>query len=1119
MYSLKPASSRILVAISACLITAGYCKATAGAPKQSVTILLTADTEGHAMPCHGCTTERGWGGLARRATLVAQQREENPSLLLVDAGNAIFGGESLASGGEVIASAYNALGYDAVNVCFRDFRRGKAATRALVKEARFAAISANLLDDEDGKLLLRPYIVKEVGGKRIAVIGATQEPAGLEALPHLQKQLAGILIQSPVEALDKWLPKAKAEADKVILLYYGSASGVAPIREKFGGDLDAILVGSVPPDLLPQDTETPLVGAWSHGRQVAQVRLVPSGEETEVEASQLPVKPTLKPDSDMEHVLARYLKPITKARNEMPAKGEPTPASTLPASRELDQTYPLHSEKRTALPRGAADGLSQQSVIATVKDNEVDVSKIRSEAIRQAQESEPNDDVETADEIELNVRVAGRINERGDWDHYVIRIPTPGVETFVVQLSGFPKVRWSLELLDADGNELDHSRFADTGEGEEIVKMKFKPGTYYLAVSVESGKKRGAEYTLYVGGPPKPPATAKEVKQALGKALDFLASKQQTDGSWSRYEEGNTGLCLMAFVGAMCVGKDYSPNIRAATNYLKSQYRPSSDYPQGSEDADCYGGRLGEGDMYQHAIATLALAEALVALNDDSLEPIVQDAISLIIRSQNTDRKPETLGGPIRSDSRHHGGWRYEPESTDSDISVTGWQILALRAAVNAGFSVPDHTFPAAAGFVRSLQGKDDGSFLYDAPEEEGDSCARAGMGALSLQLCGLPQDPAIQPALRFMQDFAPRWNTEGRGDGYAFYYWYYGTRAMYLSGGDNWRIWKDWICRFLVDHQDQDGSWRGTRKEEELDIYRVALGALMLEFCCGHVPMYMSPVKRRQRGSVEVVFAEGAASQPAKNVELILDASFSMWGKIGSTNKISVARQVLEQVIRKLPDNVHVGLRVFGHRYGQEDRRTNTDTELMLPIGPMDKGRLVGTINQINPKGKTPLVYSILQAQSDFQKPRKGTLVVVTDGQETCGGDINSIAPALKRSGLDLRVNIVGFGIEELGARRQLEAIAKSTAGRYLDAGNPEELLASLEETLHVEFVVVDQEGTEQAKGFVGGDPVEVLEGDHTLRLLLEPEPLEVRVVVEPQKTSRLVLDKSQGRWIARAE
>ena len=108
---------------------------------------------------------------------------------------------------------------------------------------------------------------------------------------------------------------------------------------------------------------------------------------------------------------------------------------------------------------------------------------------------------------------------------------------------------------------------------------------------------------------------------------------------------------------------------------------------------------------------------------------------------------------------------------------------------------------------------KDDGSFRYDSPGATGNSCARAGMGALSLQLSGFPQDPAIPPALRFMQDNAPRWNIEQPGDGYPFYYWYYGTRAMYLAGGDDWRIWKDWMCRFLVDHQN-DGRKLGRERK-----------------------------------------------------------------------------------------------------------------------------------------------------------------------------------------------------------------------------------------------------------------------------------------------------------------
>jgi Mg-chelatase subunit ChlD len=274
-----------------------------------------------------------------------------------------------------------------------------------------------------------------------------------------------------------------------------------------------------------------------------------------------------------------------------------------------------------------------------------------------------------------------------------------------------------------------------------------------------------------------------------------------------------------------------------------------------------------------------------------------------------------------------------------------------------------------------------------------------------------------------------------------------------------------------------------------------------------------------RRPGWIQLAFHEGAGSETARNVELILDASYSMWDKMGGTQKIVVARQVLQQVIQKLPAEIHVGLRVFGHRYHTRDRRTNTDTELLLPLGPLDKSRLIGTINQIDPKGKTPLVHSILQAQDDFQEVGKGTLVVVSDGLETCGGDIHSIAPALKNSGLELRVNIVGFGIEQRSARAQLEAIAESTGGRYLDAGNPEELLASLQKTLHVEFVVLNDEGVEQTRGLVGGEPAEVPEGNYTLRLLLEGEPLQSNIVVCPGKTHSFVLQKPADRWLFRAD
>jgi hypothetical protein len=188
----------------------------------------------------------------------------------------------------------------------------------------------------------------------------------------------------------------------------------------------------------------------------------------------------------------------------------------------------------------------------------------------------------------------------------------------------------------------------------------------------------------------------------------------------------------MAFIGGKCAQKDYSANIKGAIKYLKSEHKPSSKYPEGSRDAAYYGGTFWTENMYEHAIATVALIEALVDSNDAELEPIAQDAINLIIRSQNTEHKPETLGGPVKPDNPHHGGWRYNPSSIDSDISVSGWQILALKAAENAGFSVPDYVFPSAAAFVRSLQGKKDGSFSYNSPSDTGGSCARAGMEALS---------------------------------------------------------------------------------------------------------------------------------------------------------------------------------------------------------------------------------------------------------------------------------------------------------------------------------------------------------------------------------------------------
>ncbi|HEX8915328.1 MAG TPA: hypothetical protein VF796_23445, partial [Humisphaera sp.] len=189
------------------------------------TLLVTADTEGHLGPCAECPAGVGHGGMAKRATLLADLRRQHPDALLVDAGNALFGGDSAASSGKVIAAALDAAGYDAVNVSFRDFRAGRADTLAALAGTKVPAVSCNVLDAATGAPLFKPFVVREVGGRKVAVIGVTDVPAGINVLPHLKRQLAGVRIDPPAAALGRALPNARAEAEQVVLLYYGSARG------------------------------------------------------------------------------------------------------------------------------------------------------------------------------------------------------------------------------------------------------------------------------------------------------------------------------------------------------------------------------------------------------------------------------------------------------------------------------------------------------------------------------------------------------------------------------------------------------------------------------------------------------------------------------------------------------------------------------------------------------------------------------------------------------------------------------------------------------------------------------------------------------------------------------
>jgi len=148
---------------------------------------------------------------------------------------------------------------------------------------------------------------------------------------------------------------------------------------------------------------------------------------------------------------------------------------------------------------------------------------------QEGEEFEPNDDLEQANEIKLGKTTKGFSYPDTDKDWYVFTMPEPGLEILVIELSGLGGVDLLLELLDADGQELKEANNGEMGEKETIVRMKVKPGKYYIMVN-NYGSNTETAYSLRAGKPTVPPATPEEVNKALTKALDGLARTQTKDG-------------------------------------------------------------------------------------------------------------------------------------------------------------------------------------------------------------------------------------------------------------------------------------------------------------------------------------------------------------------------------------------------------------------------------------------------------------------------------------------------------------------------------------------------------------------------------------------------------------
>jgi hypothetical protein len=221
--------------------------------------------------------------------------------------------------------------------------------------------------------------------------------------------------------------------------------------------------------------------------------------------------------------------------------------------------------------------------------------------------------------------------------------------------------------------------------------------------------------------------------------------------------------------------------------------------------------------------------------------------------------------------------------------------------------------------------------------------------------------------------------------------------------------------------------------------------------------------------------------------VAVVLDASGSMLQRLDGERRIDIAKAALTELVRDvLPGDVGFAFRVFGHKEADSCR-----TDLEIPPGPLDRAAAIAKIASITAMNlaKTPIGESLRLAAADIaNRPRPHLLILVTDGEETCDGDAAAVIRELVARGEDVRVNIVGFAIDELMLQETFAEWARLGNGAYFNASDAAELAASLRGTIEVPFEVQDARGAVVATGTVNGPPVAVDAG--TYRVVTQTNP-----------------------------
>lgn len=303
---------------------------------------------------------------------------------------------------------------------------------------------------------------------------------------------------------------------------------------------------------------------------------------------------------------------------------------------------------------------------------------------------------------------------------------------------------------------------------------------------------------------------APQAEQAIDNGLRYLAQTQLPSGAWTSTYGPNVGVSSLALLSFLAAGHvpqqgKYAGVLDKGLDWILANAQPSGmiHYADGSS----------HGPMYEHALGTLLLSELYGMSDRPEIPAAVQAAVRVIVNAQNDE-----------------GGWRYQPYNRDADISVTVMQILALKAAQQAGMQVPTATIEQAIKYVKRCA-EAGGGFLYQAGSGR-PNYARTAAGVCSLEVCGQYDCEEVRKGLDYL---LANIGHDVQNEHY-HYGTYYAAQAVYQA--KDARRWQDWFPPMqeqILKQQQAEGQWSSSTGAP----YSTSMMVLALSIPYRYLPIY----------------------------------------------------------------------------------------------------------------------------------------------------------------------------------------------------------------------------------------------------------------------------------------